>query len=647
VSTVNFLVAGRRAAWVASAVGLLLALQSCGEDEDGGSSGPSSCTVDAECDDGNPCSIDSCGETGTCGTEPSPDGMAAEQEEGDCRVIRCKGGQPEDEVDDGDIPDDKEPCTLDACVEGSPKHTEQVDGTVCEVGLGTGACEAGVCVVPCTPLDADTQCDDLLPCTADGCIDPGVCAHSVLSGPVPGYPQTEGDCMEHRCVEGEEQDVEDNNDVPEDGQECTDDECIAGTPVHTPLAAGEECGGSYLCDGRGGCVQCLATRDCDESSSFCYTYACVDNSCQQQPIAAGTPLPSDQQYEHDCRTAVCDENGNTSYEPQDDPPSSDGNPCTEETCDGTTPVYEPLPSGTPCGAGMTCDGQGSCCAPPTCSSSSCGVIQNGCGQTLDCGGCDVGDSCGPATPNICGCFDGVQNGSETGVDCGGVCGTGCGPGTPCSSGAVCASGFCVDGVCCNAACGGTCLACSQAKTGLPSGTCAEIQTGTDPDSECAAQAISTCGTTGVCSNGACQLHPAGLECSPGMCSGSTETPPSQCNGQGQCVAPAPMSCAAPYTCGGATCQSCADGIDNGNETDIDCGGGGSCGDCAIGKLCTSGSDCLSGYCVDGVCCDSACSGNCQRCNLANPGVCSNIPAGGDPDSECPGPSACNGFGACQ
>ncbi len=45
--------------------------------------------------------------------------------------------------------------------------------------------------------------------------------------------------------------------------------------------------------------------------------------------------------------------------------------------------------------------------------------------------------------------------------------------------------------------------------------------------------------------------------------------------------------------------SCSDGIENGDETDIDCGG--SCSKCANEKSCLSNSDCESGLCYKGVC----------------------------------------------
>ncbi|RQS71539.1 YncE family protein [Burkholderia sp. Bp8963] len=50
------------------------------------------------------------------------------------------------------------------------------------------------------------------------------------------------------------------------------------------------------------------------------------------------------------------------------------------------------------------------------------------------------------------------------------------------------------------------------------------------------------------------------------------------------------------------CQapSCSDNIKNGLETDVDCGGG-VCPTCAAGKMCKAGTDCASGICGMGIC----------------------------------------------
>lgn len=46
-------------------------------------------------------------------------------------------------------------------------------------------------------------------------------------------------------------------------------------------------------------------------------------------------------------------------------------------------------------------------------------------------------------------------------------------------------------------------------------------------------------------------------------------------------------------------STCNDGMKNGPESDVDCGG--DCGSCAIGKKCSAARDCVSGLCAEGVC----------------------------------------------
>jgi hypothetical protein len=49
-----------------------------------------------------------------------------------------------------------------------------------------------------------------------------------------------------------------------------------------------------------------------------------------------------------------------------------------------------------------------------------------------------------------------------------------------------------------------------------------------------------------------------------------------------------------------TADLVVDGIKNGAETDVDCGGP-DCPKCPDGKGCAAGSDCQSGFCVYGIC----------------------------------------------
>ena len=81
-------------------------------------------------------------------------------------------------------------------------------------------------------------------------------------------------------------------------------------------------------------------------------------------------------------------------------------------------------------------------------------------------------------------------------------------GTACTQGSACASGFCADGVCCNAACDGLCVTCAAQGS---VGTCLPADVGTDPRNDCADQGIASCGTDGVCDGtGACRKYSLGV-----------------------------------------------------------------------------------------------------------------------------------------
>ncbi|MBK8252743.1 MAG: hypothetical protein IPK82_08760 [Polyangiaceae bacterium] len=144
----------------------------------------------------------------------------------------------------------------------------------------------------------------------------------------------------------------------------------------------------------------------------------------------------------------------------------------------------------------------------------------------------------------------------------------------------------------------------------------------------------------------------------------------KCDGMGKCVECTVAADCATTICLANTCVSaqCNDGVKNGNETDLDCGGscGASCekdqgcnvnadcvsgnctGDkCALGsdgEECTTNAGCVSGICEDNVCCATTCVGECVTCKQAGiEGICVALPAG--TQANCPG-SVCNSVGVC-
>lgn len=146
-----------------------------------------------------------------------------------------------------------------------------------------------------------------------------------------------------------------------------------------------------------------------------------------------------------------------------------------------------------------------------------------------------------------------------------------------------------------------------------------------------------------CKNGASdpQFATAGTTC------GGTK----KCNDMGKCAEcfiDADCTMGTTPSCFMDACISCSDGMKNGDEVDVDCGGT-KCTKKCSGDACTDGMECKSTHCADGVCCDTACNTACKSCNLAAaPGTCTNIPVN-MPDTlpVCDGMSACDGNGACK
>lgn len=198
--------------------------------------------------------------------------------------------------------------------------------------------------------------------------------------------QTPGNCQHEQCDgEGSVGSVPDDADQPDDGNVCTEDLCIAGTPSNPPLSAGEPCGQGLVCDGDGACVGCVSASDCGTDTA-CQTFGCDDGTCVTTDVAAGTPVPS--QTEGDCREVQCNGFGaEQDVEDNADVPVDD-NPCTEDLCAMGVPSNPAEPVGTTCGAGgEQCDGTGQCV---------------GCLGPADCPGQDTECQTRTCTNNVCG-----------------------------------------------------------------------------------------------------------------------------------------------------------------------------------------------------------------------------------------------------
>ncbi len=148
------------------------------------------CTVDADCDDSNPCTDDSCN-AGACeytdNTGPCDDGLYCSEND-QCSGGICSPGTPRDCASAADQ------CNDGVCDEGADQCVPQpiVDGTGCDDGLYctlTDECQGGLCVgsgetCPDDANDCTDDCDEATDtcylCNATGtsdlCCEDPVCA---------------------------------------------------------------------------------------------------------------------------------------------------------------------------------------------------------------------------------------------------------------------------------------------------------------------------------------------------------------------------------------------------------------------------------------------------------------------------------------
>jgi len=294
---------------------------------------------------------------GVCGTSfAAANKVLAAQAPGDCKLSVCDGqGNITVSAASDDVPQDNNPCTTDLCSGLTPVNSPVTQGTSC--GVASVCDDMGHCVGCNGPADCgvDTECA-VYSCTNH------VCGVMYFPG-TPSATQVAGDCHQRVCDgTGQIQNAVDPTDNG-DGNVCTDDSCVDGTPQHLPTAARTPCtgpGNATMCNGDGAspaCVACVGDSDCPGTVNDCQHPACNSGVCGTFLVPANTPAAT--QVAADCHLAVCDGNGNVLNNVDDsDVPATDNNACTTEACNAGVPAHTPTP-GQACSqnGGSVCDNE--------------------------------------------------------------------------------------------------------------------------------------------------------------------------------------------------------------------------------------------------------------------------------------------------
>jgi hypothetical protein len=315
------------------------------------------CTAATQCDDGNPCTRDTCDGGGLCHNTPT--------------TATCAGATD---------------CTTNSqCANGLCVGTPVVDGTEC----GSRSCtdlkwRGQTCLGGrCTGTTVFADCDDANPCTSDVCESQGGCTHIPVTNGTQcgvsacaGLVWTQPLCADGVC------DVRTQN--CDDNGSCTTDSCnpVAGC-TSVAMADGAECG-TRSCNGlnwnrqlcqSGFCADSALVQNCDDSNG------CTNDTCN-----ASTGC-SHANNSVDCGTCAICSGGSCIY---DSTQNGDCGYC--QKCRGLgscTPQSssEDIKDECPSSGCLTgnCDGAGACgaSADPCCSV---GCIPTGCG-------CDKHASC--------------------------------------------------------------------------------------------------------------------------------------------------------------------------------------------------------------------------------------------------------------
>ncbi len=630
------------------------------------------------CDDGVPCTDDSCNETtDTCDNLANDancdDGAFCNGAETCDALLGCQAGTAPN-CDDGI------PCTDDSCNETTDTCDNVANDANCDDGLYCNGAETCDALLGCQAGTAP-NCDDGVPCTDDSCNETTDACENVAN---------DANCDDGLYCNGAETcdavlgcqaGTAPNCD---DGVPCTDDSCNETTDSCDNLANdancddGLFCNGAETCDALSGC-QAGTAPNCDDG------IPCTDDACNESTDTCDN-LANDANCDDGlyCNGAeTCD--ALSGCQSGTAPNCDDGVPCTDDSCNETTDTCDNIANDANCDDGLYCNGTETCDAVLNC--------QAGTAPNCDDGVTCTDDSCNETTDscdniaNNANCDDGLYcNGAETCdvlLDCQAGTAPDCDDGVPCTDDScnestdscdnIANDANCDDGLYCNGA--ETCdvLLDCQAGTapdcddGVPctddscnetTDTCANLANDANCDDGLFCNGAETCDALLDCQAGTAPNCDDGVACTDDSCNETTDTCDNVAN-DGNCddglYCNGAETCDALLDCQAGTAPNCDDGVsctdDSCNEVTDSCDNivnDANCDDglyCNGVETCDAALDCQAGTapnCDDGVACtDDSCNETTDTCdNLANDVNC-------DDGLYCNGAETCDALLGCQ